>query len=203
MKRLSAVMLSMLIATPAAWAQGKTEAPSSIDSVCKDFYGTISAQAQSILHDTKKNMDQKQSDLAAVFNQTVDTDWIGKFVLGRFWKVATPQEQKEYLALYKQYLTEIYVSKFNGDDIASFELKLTSMNKTKNGDIFTKTLIKRPGQPDVHVDYTMTENGKDCRVRDIVIENVSLLSSQRSEFQSLANRSGVAGVIAAIKRQLS
>lgn len=189
------VLLAMVFVSSAANAAEDS-------TVCKNFYHAVTAEAQSIIRDDTRDFEQKQKDLAVVFNKTVDSKWIGKFVLGRFWRVATPAEQKEYLDLYQQYLTQIYVSKFNDEDLSSFELVMTSMTRLASGEIATKTLIKRPGQQEVHVDYTMTEVGNECRVRDIVIENVSLLSSQRSEFGSLASRSGVAGVIEAMKRQL-
>lgn len=194
MKRLVAILIMALL-SPSAHAE---EA-----AVCRSFYTKVTSEAQAIIRDGSKGFDQKQKDLAVVFNKTVDSRWIGKFVLGRFWRVATPEEKQEYLDLYQQYLTDIYVSKFNDDDLSNFELQLTSMTTLSSGEIAAKTLIKRPGQPEVHIDYTMAEVGSECRVRDIVIENVSLLSSQRSEFGSLASRSGVAGVIEAMKRQLS
>jgi len=96
----------------------------------------------------------------------------------------------------------VYVSKFDDEDLSAVELQLAGMSKQRSGSITTKTIIKRPGQPDVRVDYTLNEAGNRCLVRDIMIENVSLLTSQRSEFQSLAGQSGIAGVIEALKKKL-
>lgn len=212
MRRNLVVLLTvaaMFSSTPTAWAVDEgvelttQESVETFSPACKRFYHSVTQQAQDIIQNKQKTVEEKQEELSVLFNRTVDTNWIGKFVLGRFWNGATAQEHKEYLALYRQYLTKIYVSKFNGDDLSDFELHLVSMNRMRSGGITTKTIIKRPAQQDVHVDYAMIEVGDECRVRDIVIENISLLSSQRSEFQALAGRSGIAGVIEAIKKQLS
>lgn len=202
---VSALVTATAMVSPVVAQEPESPASASaeVGPVCGQFYENVTTQAQKIIRGPGKTTEQKQEELGVLFNKAVDTNWIGKFVLGRFWKTATPEEHKEYLDLYRQYLTKIYVSKFDDDDISNFELKLASMTRNRSGDIAAKTMIQRPGQQDVHVDYTLTEVGGECRVHDIVIENVSLLSSQRSEFQALAGRSGIAGVIEAIKKQLS
>ena len=174
-----------------------------VSPVCSKFYNSISADGVAIIKNSTFNITQKRAALGALFNKSVDGDWMGKFVLGRFWKTATPEQQKDYLAVYKNYIEKIYISKFDDEDLADFDLKLVSMTKTQSGDFATKTVIVRPNQAPVNVNYSLSEVGKDCRVRDITIENVSLLTSQRSEFQTLAGQSGIEAIIAAMKKKLS
>ena len=174
-----------------------------VSPVCSKFYNALTAQGMGIIKDSSKDLGQKKDALGKLFDKSVDGDWMGKFVLGRFWKGATPEQQKEYLSIYKQYLGKIYISKFDNSDLANFDLKLVSMTKTDSGDFATKTIISRPDQATIRADYSLSEVGGQCRVRDIVVENVSIITSQRSEFQSLAGQSGIDGVIAALKKKLS
>jgi hypothetical protein len=38
--------------------------------------------------------------LKTVIDSTVDVDDVGRFCLGRFWRLATPDQQKQYMALF-------------------------------------------------------------------------------------------------------
>ena len=205
MKKLCAMLAiaGTMLFSPAFAADAPDASSSAVSQACEKFYNTTTAQAQDIIHNAKLDTKQKQQELAKLFDKTVETDWIGKFVIGRFWNAATDDQKKEYLKVYNAYLTQVYISKFDDEDLSGVELKLAGMSKQRSGDVATKTLIKRPGQPDVHVDYTLSEAGNQCHVHDIIIENVSLLSSQRSEFQSLAGQSGIGGVIEALKKKIS
>jgi len=44
----------------------------------------------------------RQERVAAILRRSVDMEAVGRFVLGRYWRVATPQEQQEYLRLFEE-----------------------------------------------------------------------------------------------------
>ena len=199
---ITATMLSsgMFISTEAA----ATEASKPLQS-CEVFANTMTAKVVDIFHDTKQTEEQKRETLSELFQQAVDTDWIGQFVLGRYWKSATAAEKAEYLKYYRTYLTTVYISKFNDESGHSVDaIKIAGMKPLgKPNQFAASTLIKRKGQPDVAVDYALEQSPEKCKVHDIKVENISLLTSQRSEFSTLAQKSGVKGVIAALKKQLA
>ena len=178
--------------------------PAFAQSPCQDFTAHVTSQVMEIFRDQDKKEMQKRTELALLFQQSVDTDWIGKFVLGRFWKDSSPAQQEEYLKLYRNYVTNNYTSKFSNDDIADIKaINVTSVTPLPEGDFTAKTLIVQKGEEDVHVDYLLAENNGKCAVHDIKVEGVSLLTSQRSEFAALAGASGVQAVIDAMKKKLA
>lgn len=202
---MSALALSLaLSAAPVVLAQEAAEGTATVQTsaACKKFYSNTVDATQNILHETKGSMADKQAKLGEIFDKSVDSAWIGRFVIGRFWKEASPEQQKEYLDLYSKYLRKVYVSKFNGEDLTDFNVKLVSITPLRSGDYDTRTVITRPDAADVHVNYTLNDSGGKCQVRDIIVENVSLLTSQRSEFQTLAGRSGIDGVMSALKSKI-
>ncbi len=171
--------------------------------ICESFAHTMIQQAMDIFHDTAA-AEQKRASLAALFQKAVDMDWIGKFVLGRYWKTADANEQRQYLQLYHTYLTNSYVFKFDDEDSLRVEgIKISSLIPTEPNLFEAKTLIQRKGEEDTHVDYLLDQSSRECRIHDISVEGVSLITTQRSEFQSLASSSGVKGVIEAMQKQLS
>lgn len=195
MKKITFILCGMLLLSSPVAAQTTTS--------CDIFADTMTKRIIRIFHDNSRNEKQKQQALSILFQEAVDTDWIGKFVLGRFWKDATDEEKRQYLEKYRAYLTRNYVSKFDDDTGLSVDdIKLTTITSAGTNQFEAKSLIKRKGEEDVHADYLLDDSSSKCQVHDIKIEGVSLLATQRSEFQTLAGSSGVKGVISAMEKQL-
>ena len=195
MKKLSILTISLwILLVGASQASAVT---------CENFTADMTKNVISIFHDSTKSEDQKRKDLTEIFQEAVDTDWIGKFVLGTFWRGTTPDVQAEYLKTYNAYLAHTYISKFNDENAMNVDdIKVLALKPLDAGTFEAKTIIKQKGDDDVAVDYLLDQNSGKCQVHDIKIEGVSLLTSQRSEFSSLAGSSGVAGVIAAMKKRI-
>lgn len=170
---------------------------------CNVFAHSTIDRIMVIFQDKTQNETQKRAALTTLFQEAVDTDWIGKFVLGKFWKSATGAEQQSYLKNYHAYLTHNYVSKFEDNDGFSVGgIQIKSITPAGEHQFEAKTLIQRKGEEDVSVDYLLDRSSAKCQVHDIKVEGVSLLTSQRSEFGALAGTSGVKGVIAALEKQI-
>lgn len=191
-----AVIVSLFVSTTAYAA----EAPES----CNSFANIMIKRVISVFHDTTASEDQKRGQLALLFRQAVDTDWIGKFVLGQYWRTASPRERQEFLAKYRSYLTNVYISKFNDDEGLNVDdIKITSIVPEQPGQFQVKSLIKIKGDDDIQVDYLLGQSSGKCQVHDIQIEGVSLLATERSDFQAAAASGGVKGVIAAMEQQIA
>ena len=192
-KHILLTAISALIFTSPAFAA---------ETICDSFAKTMTRHIVEVFHDKSQSEAQKRTELASVFQKAVDTDWIGRFVLGRFWKTATPAEQAEYLKNYRSYITHNYISKFNDEDGMSVDdITLASLIPQGTGQYEAQTLIKRKNEADVKVDYTLDDTSGKCQVHDIRVEGISLLISQRSEFSALAGNSGVKGVIEALQKK--
>ena len=211
MKKIALMLMAATcFATATAFAADPAPAaapvPAASVSVCEKFYNSMTKQVVDLFHDKSTSEEKKQRQLAILFLKAVDTDWIGKFVMGRFYKDARPDEQKDFLESYRYYLTGIYVSKFENADDSNFQLgdiKLLSLTPKEDNQVTAKTLIQRKGEPDVHVNYLLLQTPEVCQVHDIEIEGVSLLNNQRSEFQALAGQAGIKAVIDTMKKRLA
>ncbi len=179
-------------------------ADDSVPAACDQFAPIMTKRTIDVFHDTTTNVAQKRAKLSALFDQGVDTDWIGKFVMGRYWAAASAADQQEFLSAYRKYLTLIYISKFDEEDGYNVEnIRILSLTPKDAGTFEAKTLISRKGDDDVHVDYLLDQASGKCLVHDIKVEGVSLITSERSEFGTLAASSGLRGVIAAMQKQLA
>jgi phospholipid transport system substrate-binding protein len=189
---LVATCAAVFCATP-AMAEG---------SVCEAFATSMSRDVVAVFHDAARSEEQKREALSSIFVKAVDTDWIGRFVLGRFFKAASKDEQDQYLKSYRSYITKTYISKFNAG-MSVEDIQVAGVTPKDSSSFEAKTIIKRKAEEDVRVEYLLAATNGQCKVRDIKVEGVSLLASQRSEFSSLASSSGMKGVIAALSKQIA
>lgn len=155
-----------------------------------DFIDGVGKRVVAVLSDKGLDDKAKEAKLQSLFKECVDVDWIGKFVLGKYWRNASEAQQQRYLANYGGFLIKSYTSKFKEYTGSETYKILASKTDDQGRTVVTMELV-RPGEASVMVDYKLRKEGKDLRVFDIVVEGVSLLTTQRSEFASVVSRKGL------------
>ena len=159
------------------------------------FANDLGNKAIDVLMDKELPKESKRQKLEELFEQNVDINWIGKFVLGRYWRTASEEQQKEYLANYKTFLIKNYTSNLADFNDADFEV--TKVEPEERGGQVVTMSLKRPNAEDTVVSYTVRKNDKGkYNVYDIVVEGVSMITTQRSEFSSVASQRGLDYLIA-------
>jgi phospholipid transport system substrate-binding protein len=158
-----------------------------------------------IIRDPKTRYQDRQNILRNSFRKSVDIDWIAKFVLGRAWKDASDEQKERYVSLYKKFLTETYITHFaENPDKGVYDIKVTGVNDEVQDNTFTvHTHTRLMDKTNLNVDYLVYDQEKKYTVRDIVIENISLISTHRAEFTRLAGTTGIEGVIQKLEQLLS
>ncbi|EHD13878.1 luene Tolerance Family Protein [Commensalibacter intestini A911] len=146
---------------------------------------------------------EKKAKFLSVLNEDVDVDTIAKFCLGRFWRTATPDEQKKYLQLFHQVLINSITDRLGEYKGVSFNIGKTSKNADNKFTI--ETVLHRPKQPDVSIQWIISTESGQPKVVDIIGENASLSVTQRGDYTSFIARHGnsVSALIDALQRQIS
>ena len=163
---------------------------SASESGASRFVDDIGVKVVSILSDEALSQDKKRAKMEKMFRRTVDTRWIGKFVLGRHWRDLSKEQQKRYLNHYESFLIRHYTANFT-EYTEGTSLKINRSVDEGSGEYLLSTEVLRPNQPSVLLDYRVRKNGKNYKVFDIIVEGVSLLATQRSEFASVIERKGI------------
>src|SRR5258708_36299293 len=73
----------------------------------RSLVATLGEQAIQVLGPSIPEV-QRQARFRELFRDDFDLPGIGQFVLGRYWRVATPQEQQDFLGLFQEYLVRAY-----------------------------------------------------------------------------------------------
>jgi phospholipid transport system substrate-binding protein len=123
-----------------------------------------------------------------LFQADFDGPGIARFVLGRYWRSASEQEQQEYLKLFEDYVVLVYgtrLSKFNGETF-----KLLGSRTDESGTIVSTDIISPSGEAPIKVDWQLIADHGSFKINDVIIEGISMLATQRSEFASVIQRHG-------------
>jgi phospholipid transport system substrate-binding protein len=151
-----------------------------------------------VLGDASLPLQVKKDRIQAIAYERFDFVTMSKLVLKRDWKKFDPAQQQEFVSEFKEHLSARY-----GENLGRYEnekVEVTTQRVETNGDVSVKTVI-RGGQYDgTPVDYRLRKDG-DWRVIDVVIENVSLVSSFRQQFADVLEKSGPTGVLAKLKER--
>jgi len=145
---------------------------------------------------------QRRERVAGILRQAVDIEGTGRFILGRWWRVATPAEQQEYLRLFEETLIRNLASRFGEYQGVRFTLG-RSQRRTED-DALVTTVVERPSTPPVNLDWRVADVGGNPRIVDLVAEGTSLRLTQRSEYSAVIQRGGnqVSALLAAMRNQL-
>jgi len=144
---------------------------------------------------------QKAARFHELFREDFDVPGIARFVLGRYWKTATPEQQEEFTKLFEDYIAIVYstqLSAYSGET-----LKVTGSRADAEGAIVASEIIRPAGAPPVKVEWHLTDRNGAYKISDVAVDGISMAVTQRSEFASVIQRNGgqVQGLITQLREK--
>ena len=166
------------------------------------FIQTTGQGLVAAINDTRADLATRRNRVAAILRRAVDIDGVGRFILGRWWRQATPQEQQEYLKLFEETLIHNLAARFGEYQGVRFSLGRTQQ-RTED-DVLVNTIIERPNSAPFALDWRVGDVGGQPKVVDVIAEGTSLRLTQRSEYSSVIqqNNGSVAALLTAMRRQI-
>jgi phospholipid transport system substrate-binding protein len=173
-----AVFLAFGAKAPAFAAAGAPEAKIFIESLSRTVIDALAKGAK---------QRERAKLFADLFEKSVDMDGVGKFVLGRYYRTATPDQLVRYNALFKDFVVLTYATRL-GDYAGQ---RMTIKNAIPDNEYFVVgSAIERADGPPIIIDWRVKEIGGDLRIVDVTIEGVSMAQSQREDFNAVIQSGG-------------
>ena len=146
---------------------------------------------------------EKQTRFKKLFNEALDLDFIGKYVLGRYWRIATPEQKKEFISTYRELNTKIWSERFDEFKGKNFVFKGTNPSNSA-GQVFVNTIVPMEQAEPATVVWRVKQTGNSFKVIDIIIEKVSLTMANRNEYTAFIKNNGgnVDALISNLKTKL-
>lgn len=159
----------------------------SIEQDATAFIENMTNKGIGFLSNAGLSQDQKKSEFKKLLHSNFDMRTIGRFSLGRYWNVATSSERSEYQNLFENMIVEVYARRFG--DYQGQELIVNSARADGKHDAIVNSYIKHNGQK-INVDWRVRKKKGSMKVIDVIVEGVSMATTQRSEFASIIQRGG-------------
>ena len=141
-------------------------------------------RASQVLNDNLTK-DQKIDKLKSIAAETVDIKGIGMYTLGSYRKILTNDQKNEYDTLFEQYFLKTFSSRLAEYSNPEIEVRSKEI-LNKNYTMVSSVLISTEQRPEVNIDWRIyTKNPDDLKVRDLIIEGLSLARTQKEEFSSI------------------
>jgi phospholipid transport system substrate-binding protein len=138
-----------------------------------------------------EHADESREALKKVMAQRFDYEEMGKRTLGREWKNLNADQQKEFVELFQQFLSNTYagnVDGFTGEQVEYIKERRIG----KFAEVQTKVISKKLTIP---LDYRLLKNSNSWRVYDVIIDGVSLVKNFRGQFARIIKATGFQGLL--------
>ncbi len=167
-----------------------------------NFIQTTGQDLVAAINDTRSDLAARRLHVAAVLRKAVDIEGVGRFIMGRWWRQATPQEQADYVKLFEETLIRNLSARFGEYQGVRFSLG-RSQQRTED-DVLVNTIIERPNSAPFALDWRVGEIGGQPKVVDVIAEGTSLRLTQRSEYSAVIQRNNgsITALLAAMKQQI-
>jgi phospholipid transport system substrate-binding protein len=190
---LAAAVLPLLGRAMPAWAAPADQAEAMIQKLLTDLTAVVNGPGAA---------SAKQASLARLVDASVDVEAVARFCLGRYWRSATPQQQKEFVAQFRRYLMANITGKVGEYQGVTFSM---GRAQPRDADVAVSTIVTRPGNAPNKVDWIVSTESGAPKIIDVVAEGTSLRLTQRSDYSAFLTRNNgnVQALIDAMAKQPS
>jgi len=128
---------------------------------------------------------ERVDKLKEIASDTVDINGIGYYTLGAYRDNINDEQLKQYKLLFRQYFLKSFSSRLA--EYSNPEIKVVSKKKlNKNYTMVSSVLVSTEQRPEVKIDWRIyTKNPENPKIRDLIIEGLSLARTQKEEFSSI------------------
>jgi phospholipid transport system substrate-binding protein len=142
--------------------------------------------------------EQRRLEIRRVASDLFDFDEIARRALSRHWASRTPEEQAEFTRLFTDLLERAYIGRielYSGEKILYGLEVIDGSFATVRSKVLTRRNTETPLEYRLHL-----KDGR-WKVYDVLIDNVSFVSTYRSEFSRILQRESYGALLDRLRKQ--
>jgi phospholipid transport system substrate-binding protein len=152
------------------------------------FVKKAASEAISVLTDPSLSPPLRRGQFRSIILTHFDTSAIGRFVVGRYWSRATPEQQQRFEQTFEGALASIYTERFYDYDGESLQIKGTRLGL--DGIAVVQTTIATPtGAKSYDVQWMVAGEPGQEKLVDVVIDGVSTSKTTQQDYASVLRSS--------------
>jgi len=190
------VVLGVAVGAPRPAVAGEPADPAA-------FVHEFSVQAIGVLADHGLSGAHRQQAFRDLLTAGFDVKAISRFVLGRYWRRATKAERAEFTGLFEDLIVATYSRKFADYSGQTLKVEAIRVEKEKMAAVASR-ILRKGGEP-IRIDWRLRRRDESWRIVDVVVEGMSMVLSQRSEYAAVIKRDGgkIEGLLVRLRKKVA
>lgn len=174
-------LTGLAVSAPAARAAADTQAAAK-------FVQGLGDRAIAVLSRPGVTKQAERQEFSRLLEDNFDLQTIGRFVVGRYWNTASDAQRTEYMGLFHDMVVNVYSERFSTYAGQTFTVQGSRADGER--DAIVSSQVAQPNGTVVNVEWRVRSKEQGLRIIDVVVENVSMSVTQRSEFSSVIESHG-------------
>jgi phospholipid transport system substrate-binding protein len=147
---------------------------------------------------TPEKKDERKQRILTVVNRMFDFRGMARSSLGQNWNSLTTEERDRFVSLFASLIEQRYIGKI---DAYSNQKVIYKNQRVRNNKarVYTAIIDK---DLEIPMDYSLQMSQGKWLIKDLKIENVSLIANYRRDFNSIIRKEQFTGLVEKITEQL-
>jgi phospholipid transport system substrate-binding protein len=157
-----------------------------------DLIRQTTEQVLTILEDPQYQAPNRQAErqerLHALADQVFDWQEIARRALAVHWRQRTPQEQEEFVRLFRELVENTYLNRLEAAVQEKREVQYTNEQVEGSRGVVKTNVVTRRNQQ-VPIEYRLHKVAGQWQIYDVLVEGISLVNNYRSQFNRIITSS--------------
>ena len=155
------------------------------ENIAKDWVNDTGRKLIDTL--SNSNIEEKYMGLENIFNEDIDTNYMARFVIGKYWRLMNDEQQERYLSLFDRYAISLYKNYPLNFDTTGLDFEVISVNQNQKFTDVTCS-ITLPEQfatetmKNINVKFKLSQENNKTKIVDLILGQSSLLQTYRNRF---------------------
>ncbi len=155
----------------------------------RKFVNNIGNEIVKTAGNSSLSEDKKRTNIINIVDSSIDANWIARFVLGKSYKTASEEQKQAFTKLYREFMINTYGPKFKNYDGRKFEV--FTVTEQSGFYVAKAEFLPKNSNTPISVDFRVKDRDGKLVILDFIAEGVSLIETQRSEFNSAITQKGM------------
>lgn len=166
----------------------------------KVFINEVGSQIIKSADDKKLSVAQRKAKIISVIDESIDAEWIARFVLGKNYRTMSEEHKAAFTELYRDFMINTYGPKFQSYNGKRFDV--TDVTEQNGFYIAKAEFLPKDSNTAILVSFRVKERANKLVILDFIAEGISLIETQRSEFNSAISQKGVDKFLEELKNRI-
>ncbi len=146
--------------------------------------------------------EERRAKLRQAVLQRFGFEEMARRSLGRHWRKVSREQRQEFISLFSDLLERSYINKIEAYTGDKQQIRYTKEKIDKDGYAIVRSEIVNKRDLNMEIEYRLVKRQADWEVYDVVIEEVSLVSNYRTQFNKIILEESYEALVKKMKLKL-